>query len=736
MLFTGLNLVLLFVSKVWKKQANENEQIGFFNDEPLNSQYANLTQNADEFGYANYARIISEKIEATHLNNSFAVGINGRWGTGKTSFLNLIKKNLKQENQIIIDFNPWSSSSPDAIIKDFFDTLYEEIKPAYASLANQLVVYSEKLTSVDVNPFLQSLRLSKTGFGLSNDSTKELYESINEQIKAIDQKIIVFIDDLDRLNTKEILEVIRLIRNTANFSNTVFIVAYDRNYVLTAIKDHNSYNHQHFLEKIFQTEINLPYFDAQILKKRLISNLSGLFPNHKSEIENALVGSVLNQAVNLENWVHSMRDVTRLSNSIALNFQKLQGEVYFPDFFSMELLRLKYPGVYELFYKRKSDFLTKDNTYTYMLLSLDKSPMSALESYLKTHATDLLINTGDIEKIIDLIQSVFPGNNLYLRTTKDHRAITIPSQFEKYFAYSLLNWNLSELEFTNARKEGLDTFCKKIDEWIEKGLELELKHRFEIIKEKDYDNREDFETIVTAIFYLANKETKRDTVSLLIGYDPDNLKEKVYNYNNTISNQYYAGIQPELKDFVHSLFKKAKSPFLFEREVIRRWLYNYREEESFLFSQKEIESIIIEYFSYFCSNSNKVNNDFLGLFYCCQSSDWISNGYGAYTRQEKYLEEAINLFIAFSETKDLNGVLKSIIEKEPFEKKLFTINNVVSKIWGSREKFKNFLSLQDPAKWSYLREFMCFFEACEKVNFEKYIAFDFKVIPIQDPEIE
>ncbi|MBK7684509.1 MAG: AAA family ATPase [Bacteroidetes bacterium] len=188
----------------------------------------------------------------------FAIGINGAWGSGKTSFINLLKSKLKKEDLVEINFNPWNSNSPNAIIQDFFDTLQEGIRPFHSSLSRLLASYSKKLVKLNDNKTTQAILTSiNTLFG--DDSLNKLYDEINISLNKIDNKIIVYIDDLDRLDKDEIVEVIRLIRNTANFHNTYFIVSYDRAYVVNALKMHSSYSEYQYLEKIFQIEVTLPY---------------------------------------------------------------------------------------------------------------------------------------------------------------------------------------------------------------------------------------------------------------------------------------------------------------------------------------------------------------------------------------------------------------------------------------------------------------------------------------------
>src|SRR5690606_16329262 len=134
-------------------------------------------------------------------------------------------------------------------------------------------------------------------------------------------------------DNEEIVEVIRLIRNNANFYNTFFIVAYDRNYVVNALKNHNQYRQEQFLEKIFQIEITLPYFKSDILRYKLAEKLKQKFPqDFHSTIDEEVIGSPSIVPVFLNEWLGSMRDVTRLANALVLNLSKLNGEVVFNDF--------------------------------------------------------------------------------------------------------------------------------------------------------------------------------------------------------------------------------------------------------------------------------------------------------------------------------------------------------------------------------------------------------------------
>jgi len=92
------------------------------------------------------------------------------------------------------------------------------------------------------------------------------------------------------------MEVIRLIRNTANFYNTFFIVSYDKVYVNNALKEAAIHNHEKFLEKIFQLEVNLPYYKKAQLINELRDKMKALFP---MEITEEIAKEVLKKVANM-----------------------------------------------------------------------------------------------------------------------------------------------------------------------------------------------------------------------------------------------------------------------------------------------------------------------------------------------------------------------------------------------------------------------------------------------------
>lgn len=373
-----INIIGCIKAKL-KKQESEpisQEIQGFIHDSPT------------EKGESTLAKTVIEKLLHTKSEDTaFSLGISGEWGTGKTSFLMLLEKELneqakeKHKNIVIIKFNPWNSTSPQAIITDFFDTFRSELGKYSAEIKHSLNDYSQKLVNTDGDVF-SILKFIGNLFG-EDKSIMQEQEKINEILRKINRQIFIFIDDLDRLDKNEVIEVIRLIRNSANFYNVFFIVAYDKGYIEEAIEQLSTHNKSFFLEKIFQLELHLPAYEYHHIADDLYEKLIAAIPflSEKEEIK-----KFIETHPGLSLIIQNFRDVKRFVNSFSVVYNKeIEREVYFPDFFHIELLRFKYPLIYDLLkYPTKREYFFNDKE------------VSAISKYL---------NPNEKEKINPLIKN-------------------------------------------------------------------------------------------------------------------------------------------------------------------------------------------------------------------------------------------------------------------------------------------------------------------------------------------
>lgn len=212
----------------------------------------------NRLGYADY---LVDRILGTEFGDeSFSVGISGEWGTGKTTFLNAVASSLEkyfpERVATIVWFRPWDSSSPKQIVTDFFNVLVDKIGPQYSVVRKPMLKYAELLKALDTKKPI--VYLADVYDKHKEHSINSLKSVISTYLKSYGKIIPVLIDDMDRLSGDEIAEVLRLIRNTADFPNIVYITAYDKCYVEAQLQKKGIPNPGIYIEKFFSVEFALP----------------------------------------------------------------------------------------------------------------------------------------------------------------------------------------------------------------------------------------------------------------------------------------------------------------------------------------------------------------------------------------------------------------------------------------------------------------------------------------------
>ena len=211
----------------------------------------------------NYASVIADKLMATQVKEqSYSVGVTGEWGVGKTKFLELLKDNLKDKAEIV-EFNPWMCHSPEQVTRDFFNTLIHQLSPKYSRLSKSIKEYAKYLNGVTVAPF-STLRI-KTKIPIGEEDLFTMKKNLSEKFEMLPRPVVIIIDDIDRLEREEVFEVLRLIRNTADLKNTIYLVAYDKEYVTIVLKGKKINNGSSYLEKIFNVEVYLPKVEDSLI---------------------------------------------------------------------------------------------------------------------------------------------------------------------------------------------------------------------------------------------------------------------------------------------------------------------------------------------------------------------------------------------------------------------------------------------------------------------------------------
>jgi len=717
----------------------------FIEDNPLGITLKNNFCRPDEafddkLGYTKYARRIAKRMLSTTVHKSFAIGINGKWGSGKTTFMRIMQKALLKEKVILIEFNPWQSQNPETIIRDFFALFEEKIRPYHASLPRLMKRYAEKL-SLNHKHFVTSIFDSIVTLVTRDLSLKSLYDEINNDIEKLEHKIVVFIDDLDRMESNEVLATIRLIRNTASFNKIYFVVAYDREYVINAIEVNNILNSESFLEKIFQLEINLPYYEYHRIHEILLNRFLESLPNSIHEKTKLLFESPsFGRRFNLNAWIHNIRDVIRLVNSISINIQDIENDVDIGDFLQIEILRLNHPVVYDLiknsnwkyFKTRKntngSDYLYYSENEDFINRSriVNQQTLNIHSISLEKELSNLKLTEQEKQSILKLITTLF--NEMTTNLTAN--SISNKSKFSTYFRYGLGDNSLSQLDFERAFGLDVQHFTTSIRKWLTDGKEVALRDF--LANHNEYQSRLEFEKIIKGILAFSTFEIDKEVDYWSFHYFPeDNLFNKLSDPH--VLNVHFKNNLNEFKMFFNQVFnEKSVSPI-----IISKFLADFYKKvvkfsmTEFPLDKKELMNLIVNNFAQYSESLSSSNKALFRMFYLCR--ELIVQGIdNSVKTSDGEINQKAKIAMKKMALRDFKNFVELMISVNSRDDNSYALKNGIEAFGGFID-FGHIIEekLIESPEDLFLNELQAFYSEMEKTNFEKYVEFQFEHIKPQ-----
>lgn len=421
-------------------------------DYPINNS------DEDKLGRAPLAKKVSELVANHQGNESFVIGIEGQWGSGKTSFINLVVNNIVDNgNLIFIHFNPWNFSGQNELISDFFEALLEALEGKVNKVTlKSLKKYASKL-QVSFSPSIPTGigTINLPTIGNSSKSLGQQRKDIDLALRKLDKKIVVIIDDTDRLDEDETKLIMKLVKMTANFPNTVFLLAYDREQVARKLGEDRVGNE--YLKKIIQVSFTLPKPDEEGLKRIIFSDLDStikdIYGEVKIEGEDERRWSMFLYKGFLTHF-KTVRDIKGYISSLRLNWSLVHpSDVNQIDFLIIEMVRVFYPEVYSFIAGNKRLFV---NAKGFALMEKEKVTKSLYDDVVSK------LNKAERESLTQILSDLFPKleNDNHSGETEMHwrqsKRISSGEQFGFYFQLGVPDGTVSEVEVQEIL-ESLDT---------------------------------------------------------------------------------------------------------------------------------------------------------------------------------------------------------------------------------------------------------------------------------------
>lgn len=210
------------------------------------------------------------------------IAVTGSWGSGKTSCLNLVANEMKKSNKPIIRYFPWLYRTKEEAWAGFINAIDEGmsqfigVKTGFlnsARMTGKLLLGIEQMLSLHkYGQLFNSLFMARLKGSL--DDAKRRSEGIIRN-ELGDNKIIVFIDDLDRSEPSVVLEMLMLIKEVVDLRNCLFICGIDWDETKTILNKHFEYiDAESYLRKIYQLVMPIPEYKSEYSELFIKSLLS------------------------------------------------------------------------------------------------------------------------------------------------------------------------------------------------------------------------------------------------------------------------------------------------------------------------------------------------------------------------------------------------------------------------------------------------------------------------------
>ncbi len=371
----------------------------------------------------------------------------------KTDRKDTQQEGLKQQRIITMDFNPWWFSGQDNLVREFFIQMQAVLAEERKRQLKEQGWHSDSngINDDDFGKLIRAIGAFVDGVsggsGLFSGVASMLSEafdlegsknlqSIKTKIKKILTKsglrILIFVDDIDRLMPDELHQLFTVIKGLADFPNVTYLLALDREVVSQALGEGKGISGSDYLDKIIQVSISLPPIDIDALGEFLAKNLKVALPEFDSGLYRSKLDNLYK--VGLVRFMNKPRDMVRLVNAFDVNYRKVKELVDPVDFLGMEALRLKFPVVYDYIRNHQNEFsfglyFNRVQKHAIYHSSLARGPDGELD-WIK------FLKEEKVEFLEGLVAELFLNEEFALHPDAPSRAVWHPESFLIYFHLS------------------------------------------------------------------------------------------------------------------------------------------------------------------------------------------------------------------------------------------------------------------------------------------------------------
>lgn len=353
----------------------DNSNLSLATDTPIKAREQDL------IGRIPFAERLADILKSAAGPESLIIGLYGPWGSGKTSVINLVENALSRKDDdgkagvSVVRFEPWNYLTAEQLLAQFLKEvegaldkdaygrrkLFGKLRGKRPEVLNAFAAYSEALlmtagaaaslagaplAGVAVPAFGNRLtsRLRKSADRAGSVSAKK--QRLEEELLKFDGRVVVIIDDIDRLPNDQVRMVFQLVASLAKLPKINYLLSFDEEVVTRALSEVQKCDGAEYLEKVVQVPVRLPSISSGDLERILLKDINAIFEAfsyRREDLDDKRWNGVCLTFLN--NRFSTIREVRRFSNALKAKLTILPRFCCFEDVVALAVLELKVPKV-------------------------------------------------------------------------------------------------------------------------------------------------------------------------------------------------------------------------------------------------------------------------------------------------------------------------------------------------------------------------------------------------------
>lgn len=381
----------------------------------------------------------------TNPSTAFTIGLNGKWGSGKTTIVNNVLKKIEEndflKNYVVIKFDPWVYDDEKMMLESLINDILKNINFNMFNLNKFDIIQGvmDSIFTLEKNNYFSFIfdQIRK------NNKKVSIRKIVNNYLNSNNKRLIIIIDNLDRIDGEKAIFLIKCLNTVFNFNNTVNLLLYDEE-IINNVLNEKFNSKSNYMEKFVQLKIEIPLVDKNEINKIKYTISNNLLYRNKK-----IIDFIKDDIYDFEN----IRELKRFVNLIISIEMESNHKLNNVDYSILKYIQLNCPDLYYEIWYNKKYYVLYDRKYDFELFSFN---YDSLNDDAKKYFENLY-NTQKYKKHLKYIEKLFPNIN------KDNikNACIFSSHYdEKKYHDSVLNNHISnarffDLYFTNSDNEFL-----------------------------------------------------------------------------------------------------------------------------------------------------------------------------------------------------------------------------------------------------------------------------------------